>query len=95
MMTLPQEGSSMIGRNDGTWCRVGTAIHKQPLYQYTVPISETCSFTVKLGAVKRRADGRWNYWRWNTWAHRQWVGGVQGVASNHMGAVAQVMKGWD
>jgi hypothetical protein len=52
-----------------------------------------------MGAVKKRSDGRWNWWRFKSDFHKSWhenFGGVsQGVADSQGAAEIRVLEGWD
>ena len=60
--------------------------------RYRVQIGHDVAMVEHLGAVKYRADGRWNWWRWQSRYH-EWKPG-QGVAATVEAAKARVLEGW-
>ncbi len=77
------------------WDYWGTSV------KYRVPgeIDENIDYSVSaqlseyLGAVKLRADGRWDWWRWKSKFHK-WSTG-QGVAATEDEAKVKVLEGWE
>lgn len=60
---------------------------------YNVPISDTSIMHECLGAVRKKNDGRWEWWRWP--AHYfSWNGEGQGVCATREEAEVEVLKGW-
>ena len=61
---------------------------------YQVPITEDTKIHETLGKIKRKNDGRWEWWRWSSQFHKNWKGSAQGVTLTKEGAEAQILAGW-
>lgn len=51
----------------------------------------------KLGGIKKKNDGRWEWWRWNSLFHKDWNEGksmCQGVVKTREEAIDKLLKGW-
>jgi hypothetical protein len=63
---------------------------------YRVPIDDSFLIVEHLGAVKKRKDGRYDWWRWPSRFHPTWDKQArQGVVDTEEGAMEIVLKGWD
>jgi plasmid maintenance system antidote protein VapI len=65
-----------------------------PHVVYVVPIKVGVRITEHLGAIKLRADGRWDWWRWSSDFHKEWSGHAQGVVGAKADAITIVEEGW-
>ena len=61
---------------------------------YKVPITINTKIFEELGRVKRKNDGRWEFWRWNSTFHKTWQGNTQGVKETEEEAIKAVLGGW-
>ena len=68
------------------WVPIGGSI------VYCVPQART-SFVEHLGGIKKRSDGRWDWWRYDSIEHKWRVG--RGVADTKAWAQIEVLRGWD
>lgn len=82
-------------RIEASWMRLGSIDKKLPRIVYRVPCMPGTKTVEHLGAIKYRADGRWNWWRKESKYHRTWVGPCQGVANNRGSAEMRVLDGWE
>jgi len=70
------------------------ALFDHPHVVYVVPIKIDMRMIEHLGAIKLRADGRWNWWRWTSDFHKEWGGHAQGVVGAKQDAITIVEEGW-
>ncbi len=77
------------------WKPIGKYVYKLPKFIYRVPCMLGNRVVEHLGAVKKRSDGRWNWWRFESKYHLTWKGESQGVADNQGTAEMRVLEGWE
>jgi len=81
-------------RAHDSWKQVGTTIYTLSKFVYRVPCISDTRIVEQLGAVKKRSDGRWNWWRFKSKFHKSWSSD-QGVANNQGAAEMRVLDGWN
>ena len=81
-------------RAESSWKKVGELVFKLPKYVYRVPCIPGSKMVDHLGAIKERADGRWNWWRFTSNYHPTWSVEGQGVTDSQVGAMDEVLLGW-
>ena len=67
--------------------------------EYRITINPNTKINIKLGRIRKKNDGRWNWYRWadRNGFHPKWNGGVvnsQGVCSSVEEAIMELLKGW-
>ncbi len=77
---------------DASWSRVGTIVDKNAKWVYRKPIWDGYGIVDHLGAIKRRADGRWSWWRSESKHFPNWKSG-QGVSLTRTGAINYIYEG--
>ena len=82
-----------ICRMKAEWAGVGRLVNQSQREVYRVQIAPDARIVEHLGAVKKRADGRWDWWRRASTFHR-WTGPAQGVVETIEEAKAKVLEGW-
>lgn len=84
---------AQLSAKGGTWSPTGTMLYRLEKFIYYKPIRPGDWIHWKLGAIKLRNDGRWNWWRWESEFFPEWQED-QGVALTKMGATYMVHLGW-
>jgi hypothetical protein len=83
-------------RIKAAWRQIGKGVYKLPKFVYRVPVTPKTRMVEHLGAVKERADGRWDWWRFRSKWHKNWQGEGQGVALSLGAAEMRVLEGgWE
>lgn len=93
MADLRDRINALNPMTDCRWESATTPSMKLPKASYIKPIQPGMRITVKLGDIKLRADGRWDWWRWEKKWFPVWSGG-QGVAATKWTAIFKVQDGW-
>jgi hypothetical protein len=88
-----EEEMTQLSANGGHWRPSGTMVYRLPKFTYDKPFKPGDEIHWKLGDIKLRTDGRWNWWRYKSPYFPEWREG-QGISLTKMGASYAVHEGW-
>lgn len=90
-------------RETAEWNRVGTMVHRRPVFSYRCPIPHFANrplrITENLGEVRQKNDGRWEWFRKKESGSVRWIADwlvtetEQGIAATEEEAKAKVELG--
>ena len=65
--------------------------------EYAVGIYPDCKIRERMGRIRKKNNGRWDWFRWESRHHKEWNKGkqaTQGVVETFYEAAKQLQEGW-